>query len=308
MKPRVVFAILLLAIGLVVAQYALLQRSHAAARQLILRLIPYGQLSYEKLWPWFWAAGNVWGLAFEPAGLVQLNLHTPNGYRVSLRELHIRRLDPGWIDGRPSVRGSLEGLSFPVQERRSPPPDPSRPAAGGLPTLHELTYRKLEFDVDFSAEFIPEAKLLLLHFEGDGESVGRFKLFMQLEGDAATFKRAPDQIVLRRLDLQFADGGLLHRYRETAAARRGLGPDELMQALGVALDLQAQSPSWTWDPQSTQALREGLRKADSFRVRLDPPGKIYLRNIRLYRPRAWGADLGFSLGVNKGEPAQSSER
>lgn len=287
-------AALILAAGLAtLGQYALVQRCDEAARALVLRLIPYGQLGYEKLWPWFWGGGHVWNVSFEPAGLLQLNLQTPPGYRLRARELRVHWIDPGWFSGMPTVSGSLQGLVLPVPERRSPAPEPGTP--GPMPSLHELGYRALQFNAGFRARFIPEARLLLLQVEGRAVDIGAFHMKLHLEGDAATFKRAPDRILLRRLELSFSDGGLLQRYREVAAARRGVSATELTQVLQQALDGIAQTPAWTWDPASTQALRQALADPKSFQAQLDPPAQVLLRNIRLYRPAIWGRELGFSL-------------
>jgi hypothetical protein len=304
MKPRALTVVLVLLAGLAAAaQYGLVQRSHAAMQQLHLRLVPYGDLHYRKLWPWLWGAGQIWDLSFEPAGLAQLNLQTPNGYRVQLRELQLRRIDPGWFDGVPSVRGHLHGLSLPVAESRSLPHAPGAASPLSWPTLHELGYRDLVLDVEFDARFIPEAELLLLRFKGSGESIGNFSGSLQLQGDAATLTRAPDGVLLRRLELAFAGEGLLQRYRETAASRQGMNADAFRSMLLSAVDRLSQQPQWTWDAGSTEALRSAVRGPVMLHARMDPPGKVLLRNLRLYRVADWGRDLGLRLGV---EPASDT--
>jgi hypothetical protein len=286
---------LVLTVAAGAGQYWLVQRTHEAAARLAARLIPQGELRYERLLPFPWGGGRAWGLSFQPEGMLQISLQTPPGLRVEARELRLRELrygDGGTIE---RVRGSLVDVRVPVVERRAPIPDPPVPGRMPPPTLYDLGYTELRFDLDFDIQYVAASRLALAHFNAAGADIGHAVLSAQLEGTPQVFDRAPDQILVRKLELEFADGGLLGRFKDVSAARARLGRAAWEDAMLAHLDRRARREGWKWDAQTAQSLNAVVRRSDYVRVKVDPPGDVALRNIRLYAVADWPTLLGFGL-------------
>lgn len=299
MKPvaflwRILLALIVLA-GL--AQYWLVERSHEVAGRIKARLIPYGELRYERLWPNLWGTGRVWGLSFQPEGLLRLNLQTPPGFRVHAQELRIEALlrsDDGGVE---QLRGQLLGIEIPVSAHLSPTGTAGGPAQAPLPTLHELGYSSLRLDLAFSIRHIAEAQLAVVRLDASGAGLGRARFSAQLEGGPEIFDRAPDQILLRKAGLEFADGGLLSRLKQVAAARSDVSLAVWEQAMIGRIDRLQSAGRWRWDQETLLALRQAIREPGYWRADIDPPDKVFLRNIRLYPTGDWPRQLGFTLAT-----------
>lgn len=280
-------------------QYWLVQRTHEAAARLAARLIPQGELRYERLWPFPWGGGRAWGLSFQPEGMLQVSLQTPTGLRVEARELRLRELrygDDGTIE---RVRGSLLDVRVPVAEYRAPVPEHPEVGRMPAPTLYDLGYTQLRFDLDFDIQYVAGSRLALMTFNAAGADIGHALLSAQLEGTPQTFDRAPDQILVRKLELEFADGGLLSRYKDVSAARARLGRPAWEDAMLAHLDRRARKEGWKWDDDTARSLQAVVRQSDYVRMKVDPPGDVALRNIRLYAVADWPTLLGFGM-TNQG--------
>lgn len=278
-----------------VGQYWLVQRTQEAAARLAARLIPQGELRYERLWPFPWGGGRAWGLSFQPEGMLQVALQTPTGLRIEAKELRLRDLrfgDDGSIE---RIRGSLLDVKVPVSQRRTTVPEPPDVARMPAPTLYDLGYEQLRFDVDFDIQYVPTSRLALFHFNVAGADIGHAVVSAQLEGSPQVFDRAPDQILVRKLELEFADMGLLRRFKDVSAARARLGRAAWEDAMLAHLDQRARKEGWKWDPATAHALRASVRQSDYVRIKVDPPGDVVLRNIRLYAVADWPTLLGFGL-------------
>ncbi|HKY91096.1 MAG TPA: hypothetical protein VJM11_08650 [Nevskiaceae bacterium] len=295
--PALLRLFLLLLVVAAAGQYWLVQRSHEAAKRVIARLIPYGELRYDKLWPWPWGAGRVWNVSFQPEGLSKLFFLVPDRFRMTAREVRIDALgltDDGLLD---HVRGTLVGVEIPVSTRKAGPAG-ADPAADPLPTLHDLGYTRLALDVDFQVQYLPDENLAVVKLNGAGPELGRFFLSAQLEGTPATFSRTPDQVLVRRTTLELAEGGVLSKLKAVAAARSHLSRPAWEQAMIAGLDRKAAAAKWQWDAESAQAVRRAIRDSDYFTVGIDPPGDVVLRNIRLYPVGDWPALLGFTFAAD----------
>lgn len=286
---------LVLAVAAGAGQYWLVTRTHEVTARLAARLVPHGELRYERLWPFPWGGGRAWGLSFQPEGMLQIALQTPTGLRVEARELRLRELrygDNGLIE---RVRGTLYDVRIPVTERRASIPE--NPEVGRIPapTLYDLGYGQLRFDVDFDIQYVATSRLALLHFNAAGADIGHAVLSAQLEGTPQIFDRAPDQILVRKLELEFADAGLLRRFKDVSAARARLGRPAWEDAMLAHLDRRGRKEGWKWDPDTARSMRAIVRQSDYVRLKVDPPGDVALRNIRLYAVADWPTLLGFGI-------------
>ena len=268
-------------------QYWLVQRTQEVTARLIAKLVPHGDLHYERLWPFPWGAGRAWGLSFQPAGGLQMALQTPMGMRIDARELRISELRFGDDGHLARARGRLLGM-----------PDPSRIPP---PTLFDLGYTELRGDVDFDLQYVASSGLATLRFDAVLPQVGHAVLDAQLEGSPAVFERAPDQIMVRKLELEFSDGGLLTRYKDVSAGRARLGRAAWEAAMVDALDRRAKKERWKWSDDTASAARRVIRESGYFRASIDPPGDVAMRNIRLYPMADWPPLLGFGLSTVPGD-------
>lgn len=285
--------LLLVVAGL--AQYWLVQRTQDAMAQLTARLIPHGELRYARLWPFLWGGARVWGLSFQPEGLFRVGLQATPGFRVQVRELRVQHLRQGADGQLESLAGQAFGVRLPLSDLHGIAAP--GPAALPMPSPSELGYGALEFDLDFRVEYVDSANLALVELNAAGAELGQLTLDTQLEGTAGVFSRAPEQLLIRRLELQWADGGLGQRYRDVAATRARLSRGDWQRALIARLDQRARQEHWKWDAGSSAAARRVIADADFLRLRLDPPGDVVIRNMRLYAMSDWPALLGFELAT-----------
>ncbi|TDU28146.1 hypothetical protein DFR24_2511 [Panacagrimonas perspica] len=294
------FLILVVLAGL--GQYWLVQRTQEEAARFIARLIPHGDLHYERLWPFPWGAGRVWGLSFRPEGGLQMALQTPMGMLIEARELRIRELrldDAGHLA---RVRGTLLGVRIPIAERRAPKSESPDPARIPPPTLFDLGYTEFRGDVEFDIQYVASAGLATLSFDIGAPQIGRALLTTQLEGSPEVFDRAPDQIMVRKLALEFSDQGLLTRYKDVSAGRARLSRAAWESAMIAALNARALKEGWKWSDETAAASRKVIRESGYFHAAIDPPGDIALRNIRLYPMADWPPLLGFGLSTTPDDP------
>lgn len=287
-------------LGLLLAgagQWWLVQRTQDEVARWVARLVPQGELRYERLWPFPWGAGRAWGLSFQPEGMLRLTLQTAPGFRIQARELRVeefRRSAAGRVE---RVRGTLRGVSIPVQERRGRLPDTADLTRIPPPTLFDMGYSALEMDLAFDLKYVAEANLALLSVNLAGDQIGHAVVQAQLEGTPQIFDRAPDQILVRKLVLEFEDAGLIRRYQDVSAARARLGLPAWQNAMAEQLERRAAKEKWKWDAQTAQAVRGAIRDSDYIRATIDPPGDVILRNIRLYALADWPVLLGFSFST-----------
>ena len=284
----------------VLGQYWLVQRTHEEVARLIARLVPHGDLHYDKLWPYPWGAGRVWGLSFAPAGGLQLALQTPTGLKITAREMQISDLRFDSAGRLAHVRGRLLGVRAPVAELRAPQADSPDPTRIPSPTLFDLGYTQWRADIDFDIQYVASSGLATMHFDAALAQMGHAVLDAQLEGAPAVFDRAPDQIMVRKLQLEFADGGLITRYKDVSAGRSRMSRVGWEAAMIDALNRRARQEGWKWSEETAAASRKVIRDSAYFRAAIDPPGDIVLRNIRLYPMSDWPVLLGFGLSTTPG--------
>lgn len=279
----------------VVAQYVLVRRTQQTLDQITARLVPHGELRYGRVWPFLWGGGRIRDLSFQPEGVLRLGLHAQPGFRVAVQELRLRRLRTTPDGQLMAVHGSAYGVEVPLAALHGIAV--AGPAGLPLPSPADLGFDALRFDVDFRIEYVDEGRLAMAAFTAQGPVLGQLHLDVQLEGARENFARAPEQLLMRRLAVEWADGGLAERFRDVAAARARLGRSAWEQAMAAQLDRRAREERWTWDAGTVAALRRLISGADYLRLQLDPPGDVVLRNLRLYALPDWPALLGFELGT-----------
>lgn len=288
---------LVLALAAVLLQVYLVKRTHQEMDRLAARLVPHGELRYERLWPLPWGAGRIWGLSFQPEGLLQLSLQTPPGLRINARELRVDRLRldaQGLIE---RLEGRLIGVEIPVAPLPAPNARSSDLARQTWPNLHELGVERLALDIDFRVQYLAQADLAMIELDGTAAGLGHARMNLQLEGSPHQFQRIQDQIQLRRLEFSFLDGGLLRRYKAAAAARAGLALADWERSTVQAVDRRMRAEQWRWDEASQASLYGLIREPSSLSVRFDPRCDVLLRDVRLYPYSAWAERLGFVLRV-----------
>ncbi len=286
---------LALFICLGLAQWWLVGKAHEEVDKLSARLVPHGKLRYERLWPYLWGGGLVWGLSFESDGMLGLSLQIPQGSSAKARRIEVRKISrdkEGQVD---FVHFLIEDLQFPVPKTHAATPKSTDPARHPLPTLFDLGYDAIRMNVELEIRFIPEVSVAVLKINADVHEVGKILATAQLEGSRAVFAKAQDQIVIRELTIDYADRGLLARGKEVAVARAKLSPNVWAKAIDTRLDTLRKQGKWKWDRESDEALRSLLRQPQGLLVRIDPPSDVRLRNIRLYPAADWPTLLGFSL-------------
>lgn len=282
---------LLLVLILCAAQLWLLQRMHAEMERLSARLIPQGELRYQAMWPFLWGEARIWGLSFQPEGLLQLSMRTPPGYRVTLRELRIEdwRLGPnGELE---FLRGRLRGLSLPIADAGTA----TRPARARLPTLAELGFSALDMDVAFTAQYLVAADLAVISIDSDSNVWGQARASLHLEGGPAAFLRSQDQVLLRKLHVDLLDHERLQQLKLSAARAAGVSSKAWTQTLAGGLQRRAQLERWDWTADSLAAMGQAIREPRSIQLTLDPPGRFLARDLRLHKVANWSRVLGFQL-------------
>lgn len=281
--------VLLIAAG--IGQWWLLREAEYRAQRFIAQWQGYGELRYERLWVWPWGSACVWNLSFRPTGFTQAMLGTPLDYRIEVRELRIRGLglaDDGSLE---RVRLQFGGLRFPVVQGGDR--GPKTPIGFG-----EMGYRALQLDLALRLQLVPDAGLILAEGNAAGVDLARLHFKAEIESDPRRLRNAPDQTGLRRLTLEYADDGLMPRYKQAVAARLRLSPAAAEQAIMGDLRMRAQRYRWRWDTDSAQALLGFVRDPSYGRVELDPPGEVILRNLRLYAVDDWPQLLGFRFSTD----------
>ena len=275
------------------AQAWLVQRVCSEMDRLTARLIPQGELRYDWLWPFPWGELRIWGLSFQPEGLLKLSMQTPEGFRVSVRELRIEdwRLDANrHIE---FVRGSLRGVHLPVSAIPDVPS--ARVLRARLPTLAELGFSALEMDAAFTAQYLGAADVAVLSIDSHSNVWGAARASLRLEGNTTAFARSQDQLLLRKLRVDFHDHAQLQQLRRLAAQRAGLSNRVWAKALGAGLQQRARSERWDWTSGSLAAMQRAIREPRSVQITLEPPGKFPMRDLRMHKPKDWSRVLGFRV-------------
>ncbi|WP_428310866.1 hypothetical protein [Hydrocarboniphaga sp.] len=280
-------ALLLTAVALGLAQWWALREAELATQRFAYQWQAYGQLRYDSLWVNLWGTGVLRGVSLQPNGLTQATLGTPLDYRITAREVRIDRIDLADDHSLERARIRLIDLSLPMSDGyrlrgRDVPP-----------ALSALGYPSLELQASFDIRSLPQSKLLLVDGQLLGADSADLRFDLQLDATPAQLANAPDQVGLRKLQLDYRDRGLMGRYLDRRATELGIGREIAPEVLIGLLDQRAKREKWRWDTASAAALRGFIRDPRGFRVVLDPPAEVILRNLNLYEVGDWAPLLGF---------------
>lgn len=278
---------LLGAVALGAAQYWALRQAELAVQRFAYQWQAYGQLRYDSLWVNLWGTGVLRGVSLQPNGLTQAMLGTPLEYRITARQVRIDHVDLADDHSLERARIRLIDVSLPMSDGyrlrgRDVPP-----------ALSALGYQSLDLQASFDVRSLPQSQLLLIGGELDGADSARLRFDLQLDATPAQLANAPDQVGLRKLQLDYRDRGLMERYLQRRASELDVGRRIAPEAVIGLLDQRAKREKWRWDAASASALRAFIRDPQSFRVLLDPPGEVILRNLNLYEVGDWAPLLGF---------------
>ncbi|MGQ0528241.1 MAG: hypothetical protein ACT4PG_00185 [Panacagrimonas sp.] len=288
-------AVLLLLLIVSAAQLWLLQRMHTEMERLSARLIPQGELRYQAMWPFLWGEARVWGLSFQPEGLLKLSMRTPPGFRVTVRELRIEDWRLGAHGELEFLRGRLRGLRFPIADANAAGTSSTRLARARLPTLAELGFPVLELDVRFTSQYLRAADLAVISIDSRSNVWGQAQASVHLQGTPAAFLRSQDQLLLRKLQIDLPDHLRLHQLKQSAARAQGVSTRAGSPALALGLQQRARTERWDWSPGSLSAMQQALRESRSLQITLAPPDDFLLRDLRMHKAANWSRELGFGL-------------
>ncbi|MDB5972150.1 MAG: hypothetical protein JWQ90_4600 [Hydrocarboniphaga sp.] len=288
--------LLLAAVVLGVAQWWALHQAELAAQRFIYQWQAYGQIRYETLWVNLWGSGVLRGVSMQPSGLSQAMLGTPLEYRITAKELRIDRLDLADDGSLEHARVRLIDLSLPMSDGyrlrgRDVPP-----------ALSALGYPSLDLQAKFDVRSLPDAGLLLIDGDLDGADSAGLRFGLQLDATPAQLAHAPDQVGLRKLQLDYQDRGLMSRYLDRRALDLNVSREAAPETLIGLLDQRAKREHWRWDAASAAALRGFIRYPQACRVVMDPPAEVILRNLNLYAVGDWAPLLGFRFQLLQPKP------
>jgi hypothetical protein len=288
--------LLLTAVALGVAQWWALRQAELATQRFIYQWQAYGQLHYDSLWVNLWGTGVLRGVSLQPSGLSSAMLGTPLDYRITAKQVRIDSLELADDHSLERARIRLIDVSLPMSDGyrlrgRDVPP-----------ALSALGYPSLDLQAKFDVRSLPDSQLLLIDGTLDGADSARLRFDLQLDATPAQLAHAPDQVGLRKLQLDYRDRGLMSRYLNRRATELGVSREIAPEALIGLLDQRARREKWRWDAASAGALRSFTRDPQAFRVVLDPPSEVILRNLNLYEVGDWAPLLGFRFQLLGPEP------
>jgi len=269
------------------AQWWLLREAERSLQRIAYQWQGYGTLRYERLWFNLWGTGVLYDVSFQPNGLMQGMLGTPLDYRISVGEVRIDDLDLGDDRSLQRVRLRLIDLDLPMGDgyrlrgRNAPP------------SLATLGYSSLRLQAALDVRALADGGLLLVGGDIGGDDSAYLRFDLQLDATPSQLARAPDQIGLRKLRLDFEDRGVMQRYQDRRAAELQVDREQVGEAIVRLLDQRARRERWRWDAGSAAALRSFVRAPGACRITLDPPDTVLLRNLNLYSVGDWPPLLGF---------------
>lgn len=272
------------------------QQAEFRLRVLAAQLEPLGQLDYRDLRAWPWGRGEVsqLRLRLSASAAARLGLEAGDTLRAERVELlEYREHDPRTPA---ALRLRWSGLHWPLPLAREVPD-----AAGGAPPLsqlRELGLQELRLDGELELRYRLDDRVLQLRLKTGAPQLAEAALELSLRGGAELFLGQFRELELSRAGLDYRDQGLLARIRQAPALHHlvdGLDPEAGWSARFERLSADR---GLRWGADDARRLREFLREPLALRLMLDPPGRLQLRNLPLYR----SADLPQVLGLSVSAP------
>lgn len=278
--------------------YQTREQARLRLRVLAAQLEPLGQLQYQNLRAHPWGRGSVEQLRFLPSADTARQLRLPAGAELRIDALEVDRYRESG-DGVPeNFEARLRGLHWPASMAITGGPEVGDPAEQALPSLDELGYRELRFDVRLRLQYLPDAGVLQLAFALRDPAAAAVEGELSLGADPAVFRGELQSLELSQLRLDYRDLGLLARLKPLLALRARVSAEGLDAALLARLERETRQRGLRWPAEDYAALAGFLREARALRIRMDPPGQLRLRDLPLYAE----ADLPQVLGLELRQP------
>ncbi|MDP3856899.1 MAG: hypothetical protein Q8Q73_03960 [Stagnimonas sp.] len=268
------------------------QQAEFRLRVLAAQLEPLGQLGYRDLRAWPWGQGEVSQLRLQlsaPAA-ARLGLDAGDTLRAERVELlEYREHDPRTPA---TMRLRWSGLHWPLPAARvGPEAEADEPP---LSRLRALGLQELRCDGELDLRYRLDDQVLRLWLKARAPALAEATLELSLRGGAGLFLGQFREMELSRARLDYRDRGLLALIRQAPGLHHlvdGLDPEAGWSARFEQLSTDR---GLRWGADDARRLREFLREPLALRLMLDPPGRLQLRNLPLYR----SADLPQVLGLS----------
>jgi hypothetical protein len=275
--------------------YQTREQARLRLRVIAAQLEPWGQLRYQNLRAHPWGQGSVEQLGFtlSPSAARQLSLPAGTELRIDRLEISRYREDSGQTPERLLARWS--GLHWPLPHRITTGTEITDPAEQPLPSLGELGYPEWRFDGELGLRYLPAEHSLQLRFSLSEPSALALAGHLSLRSGAEIFRGETAALELGQLQLEYRDLGLLSRLKTLLALRARVSASALEQALVARLERETQQRALHWNENDYRALDSFLREPQALLLRLDPPGKLQLRDLSLYAESDLPQVLGLEL-------------
>lgn len=275
--------------------YQTREQARLRLRVIAAQLEPWGQLRYQNLRAHPWGQGSVEQLSFtlSPSAAKQIGLPADTVLRVDRLEISRYREDSRQTPEKFLARWS--GLHWPLPRRITTGAEITDPAEQPWPSLGELGYPELRFDGELRLQYLPAEHALQLRFSLSEPSALALTGHLSLRGGPEIFRAETAALELGQLRLEYRDLGLLSRLKTLLALRARVSTGALDQALAARLERETRQRALHWNENDYRALAAFLREPRALLLRLDPPGRLRLRDLSLYAASDLPQVLGLEL-------------
>ena len=273
-----------------------LQR-HADAEQrlqvLAAQLEPLGRFDRGRLRVWPWGGGHLEGAQLALSSTAAERLGLPAGSALVVERIEL-------IDHRAHDPRVPEVLQLRWQDLRWPLPTAGDVAGGAealraLAGLRELGASQLHIDGDLDLAYQPGERSLRMDWRLRVPGRADLRLQWSLRGGPELFEGRLDGLELGRLDLVYRDRGLRQALQQTPTLAPLFDAAEPEHGLSAAAEAASERRGLRWSEAQWSVLDGFLRQPDSLWLRLDPPGRLRVRDLALYAPADRLALLGLEL-------------
>lgn len=264
------------------------ERAEFRLRVLAAQLEPLGQLDYQGLRAWPWGQGEVSQLRLRLSAPAAAWLGLDAGDSLGAERVELleyREHDPRTPA---ALRLRWSGLHWPL---------PAARAEGGGPPLsrlRELGLRELRCDGELDLRYRLDDQVLRLRLRTRAVQLAEATLELSLRGGAELFLGQFRELELSRARLDYRDLGLLALIRQAPGLHHLVDDLDPEAGWSARFERLSADQGLRWGADDARRLREFLREPLSLRLMLDPPGRLQLRNLPLYRR----ADLPQVLGLS----------
>ena len=262
-------------------------------RVLIAQLEPLGRFDYDRLRVWPWGRGHLDAprIVLAPAAADALGL--PAGSLLAAERIDL-------IDYRGHDDRTPEAVRLRWLDLRWPLPAPgdvrgSCEALRALARLRELGPSQLRIDGELDLAYRPEEGSLRADWQLRLPGQADIRMQWSLRGGPERFEGRLDDLELARFDLVYRDRGLQQILRRTPTLAPLFDAASPEGSLSAAVEAAGTRRGLRWSEAQWTALDSFLRQPDTLWLRLDPPGRLRLRDLALYAPADRLALLGLEL-------------